>query len=203
VGNAVSNIFFSTPRRPEPGRVLFTGGIFPRKRVLELVEAIGRVRQKVPGISLHVCGAVRDSDYAEKVREQTRRLDLQDAVRFLGAVDPDQLLEEYASAAVFVLPSARETSPIAIAEAMAMGIPVVATDVGGVRELVGEGGHVVPLSDQQSFEDRLVELLAGTANQEALSSAARARAEAFRSEAVADRVHRVYLAAAAARPEND
>jgi len=195
VGNAVSDVFFSTGRRPMPGRVLFTGGIFPRKRVLELVEAIARVRQHVPDITLHICGNVRDSSYAERVLERTRQLNLQDAVRFLGAVDPDQLLEEYASAAVFVLPSARETSPISIAEAMAMGIPVIATDVGGVRELVGDGGHVVPLEDQQSFDERLVELLADATNQEVFSSAARARAESFRANVVAARVHRVYLTA--------
>jgi glycosyltransferase involved in cell wall biosynthesis len=197
VGNAVSDVFFSTERDPKPGRVLFTGGIFPRKRVLELVETIGRVRRHVPDITLHVCGGIRDAPYAETVMERTRQLDLEDSVRFLGAVAPDQLLAEYGSAAAFVLPSARETSPIAIAEAMAMGIPVIATDVGGVRELVGEGGHVVPLDDQQSFDDRLIEVLADAANQEELSSAARARAESFRTTAVAARVHSVYLAAMA------
>jgi glycosyltransferase involved in cell wall biosynthesis len=201
VGNAVSDVFFSTERRPRPGRVLFTGGIFPRKRVLELVEATARLRRHVPDITVHVCGNVRHAPYAELVRERTRQLGLETAVRFLGAVTPEQLLEEYASASVFVLPSARETSPISIAEAMAMGIPVVATDVGGVRELVGDGGHVIQLDDQQSFDDRLVDLLTDVKSQEALSRAARARAEGFRADVVAARVHSVYETALAQRPD--
>jgi glycosyltransferase involved in cell wall biosynthesis len=197
VGNAVSDVFFSTKRQPKPGRVLFTGGIFPRKRILELVEATARARAHVPDITVHICGNVRDASYAEMVQERTRQLGLQAAVRFLGAVSAEQLLEEYASASVFVLPSARETSPISIAEAMAMGIPVIATDVGGVRELVGGGGHVIQLDDQRSFDDRLVELLADANSQQSLSSAARARAESFRAEVVAARVHSVYLTALA------
>ena len=95
------------------------------------------------------------------------------------------------------IPSARETSPISIAEAMTMGIPVIATDVGGVRELVGDGGHVIGLDDQQAFDDRLVELLADAKSQEVLSKAARARAESFRADVVAARVHGVYLTALA------
>jgi glycosyltransferase involved in cell wall biosynthesis len=114
----------------------------------------------------------------------------------LGAINPDQLLDEYATASAFALASARETSPIAIAEAMAMGIPVLATDVGGVRELVGDGGHVVALSDQQAFDDRLVELLSDATSHAELSRAGRARAESFRAGVVAARVHSVYKTAA-------
>lgn len=196
VGNPVSDAFFSRARRPKSGRVLFTGGIIRRKRVLELVEAVARVRRRIPGIELHICGRARDAQYAERVIERARHLSLQDSVRFLGAIDADQLLDEYADASVFALASARETSPIAIAEAMAMGIPILGTDVGGIRELVGDGGHVVPLADPQAFDDRLVELLSDTVSRTELGRAARARAESFRANVVAARVHSVYKAAA-------
>jgi glycosyltransferase involved in cell wall biosynthesis len=196
VGNAVSNEFFSVTPTPEAGRVLYVGGVFERKRVLELVEAIARVRPSVPNVSLHICGEERSGAYAEKVRQRVRELQLENAVTFLGGVSASQLVTEYSRAAVFALASGRETSPISIVEAMAVGVPVLATEVGGIPELIRDGGGiVVPLNDRDAFDEGLVELLTHDERRRSCSEAGRARANLFRRDVVAERVRDLYEAA--------
>jgi glycosyltransferase involved in cell wall biosynthesis len=104
------------------------------------------------------------------------------------------MLEEYGRAAVLVHPSAQETSPMVIAEAMAAGVPVVATRVGGVRHLVREGetGYLVEVGDIETLAQRIAALLADERRRASFAAAARSAASQFRAAAVAARVRAVY-----------
>jgi glycosyltransferase involved in cell wall biosynthesis len=104
------------------------------------------------------------------------------------------MLDEYRRAAVFVLPSAQETSPMVIAEAMAAGVPVVATRVGGVPYLVEDGrtGFFVEVGDIDGLAQRVGDLLGDERTRRSFAAAARSRAEQFRTAAVAARVRTVY-----------
>jgi glycosyltransferase involved in cell wall biosynthesis len=80
------------------------------------------------------------------------------------------------AADAFVQASAWEGMPLAIGEAMAMGKPVVATDVGGVRELLGNAGVIVPTRDPQALADAMIALMRESQkDRQALGMAARAR----------------------------
>jgi glycosyltransferase involved in cell wall biosynthesis len=78
---------------------------------------------------------------------------------------------------VFVLPSAWEAFPISVLEAMACGVPQVATDVGGTREAIsdGETGLLCPPNDPAALADRVVELLCDPARRERMANASRLR----------------------------
>ncbi|HZT53611.1 MAG TPA: glycosyltransferase family 4 protein [Gaiellaceae bacterium] len=190
VGNPVAERLFAVEPAPEPGRVLFAGAVVPGKRVLDLVEALARV----PGASLRVAGGAPDPAYAAAVAARARALGVDDRLELLGRLDAGRMLEEYRRAAVLALPSAQETSPMVVAEAMAVGVPVVATRVGGLPHLVEEGrtGFLVEAGDVAALADRIGVLLADAGTRTELASAARARAERFRPAAVAARVHAVY-----------
>jgi glycosyltransferase involved in cell wall biosynthesis len=123
-----------------------------------------------------------------------RALGLEDRVSLLGALPAERLMEEYRHASVLVLPSAQETSPLVIAEAMAAGVPVVATRVGGVAHLVDDGrtGFVVEVGDVGALAQRIAALIGDDDTRRAFSSAARSCAQRFRPAAVAARVHAVY-----------
>jgi glycosyltransferase involved in cell wall biosynthesis len=104
-------------------------------------------------------------------------------------------VSHYAAADGVVLASEQETASVTIAEAMAMGRPVVATDVGGSATMVADGvtGRIVPPRDPQALAAALGELLADTARSTALGQAGRAVAEArFRLSAVTDATLAVY-----------
>lgn len=190
VGNAVPDSLFELDPAPEQGRVLYAGGLTPGKRVLDLVDAVARV----PGASLRLAGSPSDPAYGAAVTERIRKLGLQDRVALLGHLDAGRMRDEYRHAAVLALPSAQETSPMVIAEAMAAAVPVVATRVGGVGHLVQEGrtGYLVDVGDVGALAQRIAGLLADEPTRLSFAASARSQAEPFRIAAVASRVRAVY-----------
>jgi glycosyltransferase involved in cell wall biosynthesis len=123
------------------------------------------------------------------------RLGLEDAVRFLGPVAPEELAGEYARAACLVLVSRQETLPVAVQEAMAVGLPVIASPVGGVPHLVREGetGFLVPHGDPAALAERMVRLLRDGELRRRMGSVGRSVAEErFRLEDVCRRTLDVY-----------
>jgi glycosyltransferase involved in cell wall biosynthesis len=127
--------------------------LIPRKRVEDFLHGVARVRQAHPEIRAAVVGT---GPCAKDLLQTAQRLGLEEAVDFLGfRADVEKVLQD---ARVFVLTSRKEGLPIAITEAMASELPVVATDVGEARELIrnGETGFLVEFGDVESLSSRLV-----------------------------------------------
>jgi glycosyltransferase involved in cell wall biosynthesis len=195
VGNPISDRFFSVDPTPEPGVILYGGGVIPLKRLLDLVEAMPLILAVVPEVRLRVAGNELDSAYARRVRGRLQEHGLEARVAFLGNLSADEMVDEYRRASVFVLPSGQETSPMVIGEAMAAGLPVVATNVGGVPHLVDDGvtGHVVETGDVISLAARIADLLGDPDTRAVFGAAGRAKADQnFRRGTVATRVAAVY-----------
>ena len=151
--------------------VLFLGRMEPAKGVLDLLEALAAVRAVVPDVRL-VCAGDGDrlgvAHYAE-------RLGIADAVKFTGWVGPSGKRALFEAAAVFALPSYEEALPISLLEAMAAGVPPVASAVGGIPEVVADGvsGLLVAPGDKASLERALRRLLADSGLGERIGAAAR------------------------------
>jgi glycosyltransferase involved in cell wall biosynthesis len=162
IANPIGPEFFSLapPRETEP-RLLFAGVLTPRKNPIGLVGAFARARSAVPNARLVLAGSHPDPTYTERVLARISRLHLEDSVEILGLIDKDRLRHEISMARAVVLFSRQETAPTIIGHAMAAGKPVVATDVGGVTEMVSDGqsGYVVASEEEAALTDRLVELL--------------------------------------------
>jgi L-malate glycosyltransferase len=146
------------------------------KRVQDVVAIFAEARLRLPGadIVLHLVG---DGPERERIRDLVRNLDLQPHVRFLGErIDLPRVLRE---AAIFLLPSESESFGLAALEAMSCGVPVVASDVGGVPEVVthGETGLLAPVGDVAAMATHVVRLLEDPALRRRLAHAARRRAE--------------------------
>jgi glycosyltransferase involved in cell wall biosynthesis len=103
-----------------------------------LVEAYEKAREELKDWNVVIIG----DDWGEKqnISNLIKKFNLQDSVILIGHVDEKELIQAYASADIFVLPSYGEGLPTVMLEAMACGIPVVATDVGGVAEGLGGCG---------------------------------------------------------------
>lgn len=162
----IGEVFFTAPpRAPDPHSVLMVEGMNERKDPISMIRAIALVRQRIPEVRLDIAGRLPAGSYGETVRQTIAELGVADCVTFIGLVDQPELAELYASHAVLALSSRQETSPCVIAEAMAGRRPVVATDVGGVREMVvdGETGYVVPPGDVPALAQRIAAVLADPA----------------------------------------
>jgi len=150
VENACDERFFALERRPVAGRILFAGPVIPRKGVLPLLMALRLVREQVPTVHLRIAGPTMGRpDYFQACATYVREEGLGEAVSFLGQLAQEQMLAEYATCTVFALPSFQETAPMVIEQAMAAGVPSVATRAGGVPWMLEEGvtGLTLPVPD--------------------------------------------------------
>lgn len=167
VENACDERFFTLKRRAVPGRILFAGPVIPRKGVLPLLKALPLVRAQVPEAHLRIAGPTTGRpEYYRACTTYVQEEGLGQAVSFLGQLTQEQLLEEYARCALFVLPSFQETAPMVIEQAMAAGVPSVATRAGGVPWMVEDGltGLTLPVpsslqGDPQALAAAIVRLL--------------------------------------------
>jgi len=138
--------------------IIYVGRLIHAKGVQDLLDVFGWIRIQVPEASLFIVG---DGDYRVTLERQASSAGLLDRVRFTGTLSQEQVAVVLAAADVFVHPSYSEGQPSAVAEASAIGLPVVATDVGGTRELVEDGitGYLVPPRDQEKLAYKILYLL--------------------------------------------
>lgn len=155
-----------------------------------------RAVAQVPDCTLLLAGQGPDE---EALKQLATDLAISDRVRFLGAIEdvPGVL----AASDVFVLNSRFEGLPLSVLEAQAAGLPVIATAVGGVPEVVADDcGRLVPLDDEAALVAALRELVGDRATRARLGAAARARAHAYDLSDMARAYEAVYAAARPVRP---
>ena len=155
----------------------------------DLLVAAQRVVDRVPTVRFVAAGR---GPLETELREQQARLGLGDRFAFLG-FRPDAV-RVMSAFDVFCLPSHHEGLPVALMEALALGLPVVATRVGGVAELVTDGvdAVLVPAGEPAALADALVALAKDPARRAAMSRAACARADALDATAAVRAIEAVY-----------
>jgi glycosyltransferase involved in cell wall biosynthesis len=174
--------------RAGPVNVLFVGWMLEAKGVRELLEAL----RALPAARLTLIGA-EDPQFLASVRGELEALGPR--VRRLPPRPREEVMTLYAEADVFVLPTWREGFPNVVLEAMAAGLPVVATPVGAIPEAVrdGEEGLLVPVRDPVALTSALRRLIDDRGLRLALGARARARAESvFSMEAVTAQLESLY-----------
>jgi N-acetyl-alpha-D-glucosaminyl L-malate synthase BshA len=163
------------PQFAAPDEKLFVhlSNFRPVKRVLDVVEVFARVSQSIPA-RLMLIGDGPDRSAAEHL---ALRHNVQDRIHFLGK--QDDVHELLPLADLMLMPSQMESFGLAALEAMACGVPAIATRVGGVPELIDDGvnGLLFPIGDVDAMAEAAVFLLNDSTRLEAMSQAARETAE--------------------------
>lgn len=134
--------------------LISVGGLVERKGLHRVIALLPALRRRWPGLTyLIVGGPSAEGDMRSELEALVARLQLGDAVRFLGPLPPAQLSIPLSAADVFVLATRNEGWANVFLEAMACGLPVVTTDVGGNREVVNgdELGIIVPFGDAEAL----------------------------------------------------
>jgi glycosyltransferase involved in cell wall biosynthesis len=168
-------------------RLLFVGRLSVQKNVMLLLRALAGVSADFETT------LVGNGELEGDLRQAVADLGLLN-VEFHGRADGAELVELYHSADVFVLPSDREGMPLVLLEALAMGLPIVATDVPGNRDVVidGQNGILVPPGDPGSFRQALLTVASDPAHYRSLSARSRQLARKYSWDAVEAQFARLY-----------
>ncbi|MEO0211180.1 MAG: glycosyltransferase family 4 protein [candidate division WOR-3 bacterium] len=166
----------------ENNRLLFVGRLVERKGVKYLLRALKILKEQYPHIKLTVIGAGPEEG---NLKSEVEALGIQNSVDFLGLVSEEEKAREYGRAAVFVLPAIvdskgdTEGQGVVILEAMRAGVPVVASAVGGITDLIvdGETGFLVPEKDPEALSAVLAKLIDSPDKREMVAIAALERLE--------------------------
>jgi glycosyltransferase involved in cell wall biosynthesis len=158
-----------------PPELLFLGMMVRDKGVYDLIEVAQQVRQLVPDVRFTLGG---DGPEMSQVRAAVASARVGEFVSTPGWIGGQDLTQAFERATVFALPSYNEGFPVCIIEAMAVGLPVVSTDVWGIPEAVldGETGVIHSPGDQAALAAALIELLGDRAKARAMGAAGRQRA---------------------------
>jgi glycosyltransferase involved in cell wall biosynthesis len=164
------------PVRHEAGRkrILFVGRIEAIKGLPILLDSARRLRREHPELRITLVGDGGDRKWLEQRAEE---MGLGDVVEFTGYQSQAQVAEHLGRTDVFVLPSFAEGVPVVLMEAMCGAVPVVATQVAGVGELVEDGlsGYIVPPGDAATLTARIDALLRDVELRQRLGDAGRAK----------------------------
>jgi L-malate glycosyltransferase len=157
------------------------------------VRAAAAIASEFPSASFVIAGEVLEKEYYAELKQLISQLDLEGKVHFAGGIN--DLAKFLREVDLFVLPSRSEGFSNAIVEAMAAGLPVVATDVGGNAEAVVDGitGRIVPPSDAEELADAIREILRNPQHAQTMGISARRRvAERFTTEAMMKKITTAY-----------
>jgi glycosyltransferase involved in cell wall biosynthesis len=157
----VNNAFFSKKWSPDNANtIVFVGSIIQRKGIGVLIEAIKYVRNDIENIKVLLLGGYR-KNYFKKLQKKIAALDLTDNFSFSGTKTSNEIADILEKASLFVLPSLIENSPNSLAEAMAIGMPCIASDAGGIPSMLENNvnGLLFQSGNAKELSQKIVYLL--------------------------------------------
>lgn len=181
----------AAPRDDNEVRLLFVGRLAPVKGIDVLLEALGRLLPERPELKLTIVG-----DGPERARLEALATQLGDHVSFVGYKSQTEVADFMSTTDIYVLPSFAEGVPVALMEAMASEVPVIATSVGGVGELVEDGvhGHLVHPGDPVPIAEKIAALAVDPETRHRMGKAGRIKVkQAFNIHTEAVRLRDLFL----------
>lgn len=203
IPNGIDTEQFSPPERRSSRssiRLVTVARLLERKGIQTILEACAK--PTLLPVTLQIIGT---GPYEEELRSMVEWLGLGDRVEFLGYVPNEDLPRYYRKSDIFVLPSETESFGLVFAEAMSCGLPIAASDVGGIPETVRHGidGLLCPPGDPAKLRENLIQLMSSSETRKEISDSQRQRIlDHYPWEHIAARYADVYREVLAAVPES-
>lgn len=180
-----SQIFYSktVPTQSEY-KIISVARLEEQKDIPTMLKAFQLVKEKLSGVTLNIIGGGDSSPFMQIAKD----LNIMKDVNFMGAQSKTIIAQKMRESNLFILSSISENSPCVIGEAHCCGLPVVATDVGGVKELIIEGG-VVPPKSPELLAEKILEQLERKVGKATLAQKAQAQ---FSYDAIGQQIFEVY-----------
>ncbi len=194
IPQGIDETFYGIKCNPKSNVILCVGAIAPRKGHIYTVELFEKLRAKDIDAKLRILGSLADKGYYEQLKQKISASKYKEDIALEANLPREELLKAYAEAKLFVLHSREESQGIVFAEAMATGLPVVATKIGGIPYVVagGKSGFLCPYGDVDVMAQNAELLLTDEEIWQEFSSAAKEIAKGYRWRDIAERIVRLY-----------
>jgi len=171
--------------------ITFVGTLRPVKGVKYLIKAMELIIKKNENVKLMLVG---DGEEREELESLVEELDLKECVKFIGRVQNEEIPQYMAASDVFVLPSLSEGFPVVTLEAMASGLAIIATSVGGLPEIVedGENGFLVEPKNPKEIAKKVLLILGSDELRENISKKNKEKVKEYGWECVIEQVECIY-----------
>lgn len=176
---AMNTVFYQHQwKRPSDLSLLFVGSVNRAKGLEDLLHAMAKLKGPFPRLRLKVIGAGA-REYLDHVNKMVHAYDLKQNISWLGIKSPKEIAVELSQSSFFVLPSLMDNSPNSLAEAMAVGVPSIATKVGGIPSMINDNvdGMLFEKHDVDALVAIIQHLVGNKELQDKLSTNARAKAQ--------------------------
>ena len=194
IPQGIDETYYSILCNPKSNLILCVGAIAPRKGHIYTVEMFNRLRAKGIDAKLRIIGSLADQSYYALLRRKITDSPYTSDISLEANLPREELLKAYSSAKLFVLHSREESQGIVFAEAMATGLPVVATKIGGIPYVVvdGKSGLLCPYADVDTMTEMVAKLLSDESLWQRYSAAAKEIAKGYRWSDIANRIIQLY-----------
>lgn len=177
--------YFNNPK------ILFIGGNMQRKGVPTIIQASQKIIQSFPSIEFWIVG---QDKHEQRMKDLAKKLGVNKYFRFLGWQDRKGILSCLDQSSIFVLPSLTEAFGVVILEAMISGLPIVATEVGGIPEIItsGKDGLLIPPDSPNDFAEAIIKLLMDRNFYERIQQAAHDTVQNYDVKTMMDANYKLY-----------
>ena len=194
IPQGINEKFLELQSSPTSRTILSVGSISKRKGHLYLLQAFDLLCQKLSDVNLVIAGVLAEQSYYQEIMAYVQNSPNADKIKILTDLPQEELFKLYTQAQIFALHTQEESQGIVFAEAMATGMPVVSTNVGGVPYVVQdkECGLLASYTDIEAFANNIYTLLTKVNKYESMVTSARRSALRYKWNNIADVVIKVY-----------
>lgn len=194
IHQGIHDDFYKQNYQPQGNTLLAVGTIAPRKDQLMMLDVVDRLRKEIPDIKLAIVGGLVDLKYYKKIQTRIVSKKLSKHVSLHPDVHAIELLKHYSRSRIFMLCAREESQCVAMAEAMAVGLPVVSTKVGGIKHLISDGdnGYLCSHGDVKKMTKHIVKLLQNEDLCQQMSERNRRDAEKYRWSSIVEKYIKLY-----------
>jgi glycosyltransferase involved in cell wall biosynthesis len=194
IPQGIDETFYGIKCNPKSNVILCVGAIAPRKGHIYTVEMFNQLRTRGIEAKLRIVGALADKAYYELLQQKISASPSASDISLEANLPREELLKAYSEAKLFVLHSREESQGIVFAEAMATGLPVVATKIGGIPYVVADGksGLLCPYGDVDTMTDMVAQLMKDNELWKQYSAAACEISRGYSWTDIAEQITNVY-----------
>ena len=197
IPQGINESFFSLKCSKDSRMILSVGAIGERKGHRITLKAFELAERKGMDTQLVIAGTVADKQYLDQLQKDIAQSRFRDKVSLYTDLSDEALKQLYEKTHLFVLHSEEESQGIVFAEAMAAGLPIVATRVGGVPYVVGNGrnGLLSEYGDVEAFAENIQNLMSDAALWQSMSDASSEAAQVYHWQIICDKIIGLYHSA--------